>query len=321
MNEIKNIKDYLKENFNEEIEIKRIKNKTVPLFLLQKYSMYKTIICDKDCLLLFPKERKIITKTLIKHIEQFNNLGYDNVVFCFQSINTEQRKRLLDYKIAYIIPYLQIYLPFIYLNMKEKYKKEININTFSPSTQLVYIDIMLNQTESIEINEIIQKTKLSRMTINRAMRELIQLGVVYTNGKNTRKEYKRFDKEKYWVIGKKYLKSPIKKTIWVNKDTLDEVYAGDSALEHLTMMNAVEYKAYAVDKRNIDKYISYEIPEQSRNCCKVEIWNYDPQLFADENNNVDIISLYSSFMNFDDERVHIELEELMEEYFKNHKNL
>ena len=64
----------------------------------------------------------------------------------------------------------------------------------------------------------------------------------------------------------------------------------------------------------IDKYISYEIPEQSQNCCKVEIWNYDPQLFADENNNVDIISLYSSFMNLDDERVHIELEELMEEY-------
>lgn len=80
------------------------------------------------------------------------------------------------------------------------------------------------------------------------------------------------------------------------------------------MMNAFEYKVYAIDKRNIDKYISYEIPEQSQNCCKVEIWNYDPQLFADENNNVDIISLYSSFMNLDDERVHIELEELMEEY-------
>ena len=102
-------------------------------------------------------------------------------------------------------------------------------------------------------------------------------------------------------------------TIEIGKK-IDEVYAGDSALEHLTMMNAAEYKVYAVDKRNIDKYISNEIPEQSQNCCKVEIWNYDPRLFADENNNVDIISLYSSFMNFDDERVHIELEELMEEY-------
>ena len=314
MNEIKNIKDYLKENFNEEIEIKRIKNNAVPLYLLQKYSMYKTIICDKECLLLVSKDNKILTKQLLKHIEQFNNLGYDNVVFCFQSINTEQRKRLLDYKIAYIIPYLQIYLPFIYLNMKEKYKKEININTFSPSTQLVYIDIMLNQTESIEINEIIQKTKLSRMTINRAMRDLIQIGVVYTNGKNTRKEYKRLDKEKYWVIGKKYLKSPIKKTIWINKDILDEVYAGDSALEHLTMMSSMEYKVYAVDKRNISLYLPYEITNQNEHCCKLEIWNYDPQLFKDENNNVDIISLYSSFKNSNEERIHIELEELMEEY-------
>lgn len=200
------------------------------------------------------------------------------------------------------------------MSINEKYKKEITINTFSPSTQLVYIEILLNQSENIEINEIIQKTKLSRMTINRAMRELIQLGVVYTNGKNTRKEYKRLEKEKYWSIGKKYLKSPVKKAIWITQEKIDEVYAGDSALEHLTMMNAFEYKVYAIDKRNIDKYISYEIPEQSQNCCKVEIWNYDPQLFADENNNVDIISLYSSFMNLDDERVHIELEELMEEY-------
>ena len=147
-----------------------------------------------------------------------------------------------------------------------------------------------------------------------AMRELIQLGVVYTNGKNTRKEYKRLEKEKYWSVGKEYLRSPVKNAIWINQKKIDEAYAGDSALEHLTMMNAAEYKVYAVDKRNIDKYISNEIPEQSQNCCKVEIWNYDPRLFADENNNVDIISLYSSFMNFDDERVHIELEELMEEY-------
>ena len=291
MNEIINIKDYLKENFDKKTEIIEIKNKNIPIYLKQKYSIYKTMICDKDCLLLISKDNKILVKQLLKHIEQFNALGYEHIVFCFKNINTEQRKRLLDYKIAYIIPYIQIYLPFIYLSINEKYKKEITINTFSPSTQLVYIEILLNQSENIEINEIIQKTKLSRMTINRAMRELIQLGVVYTNGKNTRKEYKRLEKEKYWSIGKKYLKSPVKKAIWITQEKIDEVYAGDSALEHLTMMNAFEY-----------------------NCCKVEIWNYDPQLFADENNNVDIISLYSSFMNLDDERVHIELEELMEEY-------
>ena len=193
MNEIINIKDYLKENFDKKTEIIEIKNKNIPIYLKQKYSIYKTMICDKDCLLLISKDNKILIKQLLKHIEQFNALGYEHIVFCFKNINTEQRKRLLDYKIAYIIPYIQIYLPFIYLSINEKYKKEITINTFSPSTQLVYIEILLNQSENIEINEIIQKTKLSRMTINRAMRELIQLGVVYTNGKNTRKEYKRLE--------------------------------------------------------------------------------------------------------------------------------
>ena len=128
------------------------------------------------------------------------------------------------------------------MSINEKYKKEITINTFSPSTQLVYIEILLNQSENIEINEIIQKTKLSRMTINRAMRELIQLGVVYTNGKNTRKEYKRLEKEKYWFIGKKYLKSPVKKAIWINQEKIDDVYAGDSALEPVSYTHLDVYK-------------------------------------------------------------------------------
>ena len=110
MNEIINIKDYLKENFDKETEIIEIKNKNIPIYLKQKYSMYQTMICDKECLLLVSKDNKILIKQLLKHIEQFNALGYEHIVFCFQSINTEQRKRLLDYKIAYIIPYIHIYL-------------------------------------------------------------------------------------------------------------------------------------------------------------------------------------------------------------------
>ena len=87
-------------------------------------------------LITYLKDNKILIKKLSKHIEQFKALGYEHIVFCFKNINTEQRKRLLDYKIAYIIPYIQIYLPFIYLSINEKYKKEITINTFSFSKRL-----------------------------------------------------------------------------------------------------------------------------------------------------------------------------------------
>ena len=106
--------------------------------------MYQTMICDKDCLLLVSKDNKILIKQLLKHIEQFNALGYEHIVFCFQSINTEQRKRLLDYKIAYIIPYIQIYLPFIYLNINEKYKKE-NILELEQSDPVLYKSLVDNQ--------------------------------------------------------------------------------------------------------------------------------------------------------------------------------
>ena len=54
--------------------------------------MYQTMICDKEYLLLFSKDSKILIKQLLKHIEQFNALGYEHIVFCFKNINTEQRK-------------------------------------------------------------------------------------------------------------------------------------------------------------------------------------------------------------------------------------
>ena len=38
MNEIINIKDYLKENFDKETEIIEIKNKNMPIYLKQKYN-------------------------------------------------------------------------------------------------------------------------------------------------------------------------------------------------------------------------------------------------------------------------------------------
>lgn len=39
MNEIINIKDYLKENFDKETKIIEIKNKNIPIYLKRKYSM------------------------------------------------------------------------------------------------------------------------------------------------------------------------------------------------------------------------------------------------------------------------------------------
>lgn len=41
MNEIINIKDYLKENFDKKTEIIEIKNKNIPIYLKQKYSFTK----------------------------------------------------------------------------------------------------------------------------------------------------------------------------------------------------------------------------------------------------------------------------------------
>ena len=117
MNEIINIKDYLKENFDKETKIIEIKNKNIPIYLKRKYSMYQTMICDKECLLLISKDNKILIKQLLKHIEQFNALGYEHIVFCFKNINTEQRKSVDSYFFFIFFIDTQIDKWKIYLNI------------------------------------------------------------------------------------------------------------------------------------------------------------------------------------------------------------
>lgn len=69
-----------------------IKNKNIPIYLKQKYSMYQTMICDKECLLLISKDNKILIKQLLKHIEQFNALGYD-ILFFASKILIQNREK------------------------------------------------------------------------------------------------------------------------------------------------------------------------------------------------------------------------------------
>ena len=54
-----------------------------------------------------------------------------------------------------------------------------------------------------------------------------------------------------------------------------------------------------------------EYPKVGDGTCEIELWSYDPQFFA-TGNSVDVLSLYLSLKDEDDERVQQALSDMME---------
>jgi hypothetical protein len=89
--------------------------------------------------------------------------------------------------------------------------------------------------------------------------------------------------------------------------------AGETALAQRSMLTPPKEPVYALwSKRwkELAKTVK-TLPIEDEGTCKIQIWRYDPNLFAREN-RVDPFSLYLSLQHEDDERVETALEEMME---------
>lgn len=314
------IEEYLRELFGNEIVVKEYsKMNEIPAYLCDLYEFYMCEIHGKELILLQPHQTKIVIETLKKHFIKMKSLGIEYPILIVNHIRKERRNMLIQNQIAFIDPNRQAYIPYIYLNINDMEAQFCeNVRSFSPSAQLLYIYLLKNKMDSIKITEISERIELSRMSVSRAMRELITIGLIDENGTGTRKHYTMIDKQRYWDIGKNYLISPVEKQYMTRQKINTQLfYSQESALSHLTMINEPRTITYAISKQD-KKYInkSLLIDEHfidNNDYQVVEVWKYNPAVLADKNNNVDIFSLYAMYKDDEDARLEIEFEKLLEE--------
>ena len=89
------------------------------------------------------------------------------------------------------------------------------------------------------------------------------------------------------------------------------VIAGDSALTEATMLNPSSVMTYAVYAKSFakEKLVNELIDPDEQ--VRVELWEYDPKQFS-EDNMADRLSVALSFEANEDERVEEAVEELLE---------
>lgn len=316
---IENLKSYLQNVLNTSVNVHLWKDtSSFPIFLTDSYDFYNLSIFDLSCLLMIPKDSTTeLTPGVISNHSKQAQKHWDGFVIHAQAcLSSYNRKRLIDHGIPFVIPGNQMYLPHLGIDLREHFRKsqDTKIKTFSPATQAVVIYALTRkEDENLTSTLLAEKLGYTLMTINRAFAELkaAQIGQFCQKG---RERWWTFsDKQTLWNEVAPYLRSPVKKRLWL-KNCHPQLVAGLTALSHLSLLTAPEPAVFATSTNQweITKQSNLEeVPLAEDADAELEIWQYNPELFA-KDRIVDPFSLYLSLKAIQDERVEAALQELME---------
>lgn len=319
-----NTLNYLKEIFGTNIKSEYGKfYDTFPMYMTERYKFYfiKLPTEDVSYVLVKPLRKQDININQIKkQIKQIYNYSEAVPIFIFESLRLSQRNMLIRNKIPFIQPNNQIYVPNIMINLsqKEVVEKEY-AEEFSIAAQVTFIYLLLNNIKETNAPRLALEIPYSKITLNRALSELVSRELLYTEGNATRKKYKTIGRREMWEKGKKYLFNPVEKVFYANYGIKRSSFfiSGETALSRLgTTLNESMIVFFATTSeiiKSLDKnYFINKYDIISEKYLVIEQFRYNPS-FLSTSHYIDIISLYAQLKDSNDERIQIALEELLEE--------
>ena len=319
---------YLREVIGLNVDYQSLGVKNVPIYISEIYS-FCTLRAGKSkflgVLILDPENFK--TSAFEKHKRHFPDLGrdrgYEGIVLIANELSSFVRKRLVEMKISFVIPNVQLYWPELGLAfrsfVKNKTTSKETVEKFDPAAQVVLIGALNSRYEHpITPKELSERLFYSAMSMTRALDKIesADIAKIEKSGKKRLLSFSK-DKQTLWQKATPKLINPIReKARFYEVDIPDEyrLKAGESALANMSMLVAPRTNTYAVDREKWKKIQKRKIPNFELNepdTCEVQVWRYDPELFADRN-CVDVFSLYLSFEEVADERIEMALDEALE---------
>ena len=211
----------------------------------------------------------------------------------------------------------QMYLPFLGLDLKKVKEHVEEAKGFTAPAQIAYLYFLYHKEEVVNTTDFAKKLGFNKMTASRALNDLYHANLItYEIGGMTgrSKEYKRIKDPDYFLRGRNYLKTPVRKIIYTKTRPLDALTAGMEALSELSMINPPGHPIMAIDRNKLNneqvEVVNNKDLIKDTKLVELELWDYDPGLFSN-NGHVDLLSLYASLKEETDERVRQALEEVL----------
>ena len=295
------------------------KEKQLPLFILDNFLVQKAIINDIECLSLTPKGDLPTLPAFKKQISIIKEIENIPIFLQLDAISSFRKQNLLENKVPFILKDKMVYLPFMATYLTNTQYEEKNVEKISLATQLLFTWILYQNTNKYYVSDAVKSLGFSNMTLTRAYRQLCTTQL-FEEHKDGRKIFLTINLSKVDLFNKMrpYLQSPFYTQGYILKKeiTKDMIPASEFAFSQYSNLNPPKLKTYATEKKHI-KNIKlqrecYSYDEQ----VELQIWKYNPLLFSQNRKNIDDISLILSLLGNEDERLDIEIENLLKKIFK-----
>jgi hypothetical protein len=295
------------------------KEKQLPLFILNDYLIQKAIINDIKCLSLTPKGDIPTLPAFKKQLSIIREIENVPIFLQLNAISSFRKRNLLENKIPFILKDKMAYLPFMTTYLTNTQYEDKSIEKISLATQLLFTWILYQNTNKYYVSDAVKSLGFSNMTLTRAYRQLCTTEL-FKEHKDGRKIFLTTSLSKVDLFNK--MKAYLQPTFYsqgyiLKKEiTKDMILAGEFAFSQHTHLNPPKLKTYAIEKKH-SKNIKlqrecYSYDEQ----VELQIWKYNPLIFSPNSKNIDVISLILSLLGKEDERLDIEIENLLKKIFK-----
>lgn len=296
------------------------KDSDIPLFINNNFKIQSCSINGIECLCLVPYGELPNLNALRKQMEYIQAVDDKSIFLLLDSISTFRRDNLIENNISFILKDQMVFLPFMATILTNKKGDNIEIvDKLTTTAQLLFIWILYQNSDRYYISDALDSLNTTNMSLTRAYRQLVSTKL-FNEHKDGRRIYLTtiLNKVDLYKTMKLYLKSPVIKEGYIfNKDINTDMYkAGDSLLSGLTFISQPRLPIYAIHKSNVkglkilDELIQYDLQT------KIQVWDYNPLIFSKDNKTIDNLSLITSYLNDEDERIEKELEQLLGDTLK-----
>ncbi len=290
----------------------------LPYYFREIYKIKTAILLNRKVLFLEQKSKANLTaEQYRKQTTQIENIFNLPVVLVLHELESYNRKRLIEKRIAFIIPGKQMFIPQFFIDLREF--KNIRNNksaTIQPAAQCILLyHFLKGNISEMNLKEIAEKINYTQMTITRAAKDLEEKELCHIEGKNQRRIIFDRGNKLLWNKAEPHLLNPINRKIYID-EYIDESLifkSGLSALSELTDIADNPKIHFAISKTDymyLKKHNKIKITNMLEGRICLEIWKYAPSLFAVDG-RVDPLSLSLTFKDSKDERIEMEIDKMI----------
>jgi hypothetical protein len=291
----------------------------VPLYIKQAHWINVFLIDDKLVTLVKPRDERDLTPTKIieAYLQLDSKLDYP-AVLVLDTMTTYNRARLIAEKVPFIVPFKQLYIPFMMVDLREaKVKMAINYSEkFGPASQYIVLSVLRHGLFQTNTKELIERTGYTKMTVSRAIRQLAEANLceIVSQYKSTINFIS--SKEDLWKKALPSLKSPVRKSVWIEAADQDlcAFNAGLNALSHYSSLNDGPNQTFATTNAILQAKVQNGLKIHEgigdENLIELQLWKYAPIGLA-RGSYVDPWSLFLTLSDAEDERIQIALDQMI----------